>query len=307
MSSAASRCWYSASSSTASASSATPSCLDSIPRVVAGSWSRASTTSVPGFTRTRAASSSKRSCLPPRAGFLAILRTVEVDRSLRGAGVPGPRRADGRRACDDPPVTVAGGSRAAEGFEALARADWTAARAALEAAVAEGDESPEVLDALGRAAWWLRDAEAAVVARERAYAGFRRAGDLARAARIALWLSREYALVWRNAAASDGWLARAERLLADAAPGAERVGSTSPARRRPPIPTRPRRSRAERSTPRWRPATRISSCARSPSSARRRSRPASSTRACVASTRRWRRRRAGRRRRSRRSPRSAAR
>jgi predicted ester cyclase len=53
--------------------------------------------------------------------------------------------------------------------------------------LAAGDESPEVLDALGRA----------------------------------LWLSREYALVWRNDAAANGWLARAERLLGDVAPGAE--------------------------------------------------------------------------------------
>jgi ATP/maltotriose-dependent transcriptional regulator MalT len=118
-------------------------------------------------------------------------------------------------------VAIETGSRAAEGFEALARADWTAARDALEDAVAAGDESPEVLDALGRAAWWLRDAERAVVCRERAYAGFRRAGELARAARLALWLSREYALVWRNDAAANGWLARAERLLTAVAPGAE--------------------------------------------------------------------------------------
>jgi DNA-binding CsgD family transcriptional regulator len=110
---------------------------------------------------------------------------------------------------------------ATEGFEALARADWPAARSALEAALGDGDESPEVLDALGRALWWLRDAQGAVVRRERAYAGFRRGGQLARAARVALWLSREYAQVWRNKAASDGWLARASRLLADVAPGAE--------------------------------------------------------------------------------------
>jgi ATP/maltotriose-dependent transcriptional regulator MalT len=51
--------------------------------------------------------------------------------------------------------------------------------------------------------------------------GFRRDGQLARAARIALWLSREYSLVWGNDAASRGWLARAERLLCDVAPGAE--------------------------------------------------------------------------------------
>jgi DNA-binding CsgD family transcriptional regulator len=109
---------------------------------------------------------------------------------------------------------------AADGYEALAAGDWARARTAFEAAVAAGD-SPEALDGLGRALWWLRDAEAAVVNRERAYAGFRRDGDLARAARIALWLSREYALVWRNEAAASGWLARAERLLADVAPGSD--------------------------------------------------------------------------------------
>ena len=44
---------------------------------------------------------------------------------------------------------------------------------------------------------------------------------MARAARIALWLSREYATVWGNEAAARGWLSRAERLLRDTAPGAE--------------------------------------------------------------------------------------
>ena len=109
----------------------------------------------------------------------------------------------------------------AEGYEALATGDWETARTAFESTL-DADESPEVLDGLGRALWWLRESEQAVVYRERAYSGFRRDGELARAARIALWLSREYALVWGNDAASRGWLARAERLLADIAPGAER-------------------------------------------------------------------------------------
>jgi DNA-binding CsgD family transcriptional regulator len=116
---------------------------------------------------------------------------------------------------------VTGQAVANEGFEALARADWEVARERFEAALGEGDESPELLDAFGRALWWLREPEAAVVQRERAYAGFRRARDLRRAARIALWLSREYAQVWRNEAAANGWLARAERLLQDVAAGAE--------------------------------------------------------------------------------------
>ena len=109
----------------------------------------------------------------------------------------------------------------AEGYEALASGDWPAARAAFEAAL-RVEEFPEALDGLGRAMWWLRESEQAVVYRERAYSGFRRDGQLARAARIALWLSREYALVWGNEAAANGWLARSERLLTDVAPDAER-------------------------------------------------------------------------------------
>jgi DNA-binding CsgD family transcriptional regulator len=112
-------------------------------------------------------------------------------------------------------------SSVALGYEELASGDWEAARAAFQSALAV-EEFPEALDGLGRALWWLRESEQAVVHRERAYSGFRRDGQLGRAARIALWLSREYALVWGNEAAANGWLARAERLLTDVAPGADR-------------------------------------------------------------------------------------
>ena len=108
----------------------------------------------------------------------------------------------------------------ATGYEALAAGDWPGAREAFARAVA-AVESPEALDGLGRALWWLREERDAVVYRERAYAGFRRDGELARAARIALWLSREYALAFGNETVAGGWLARAERLLRDVAPGAE--------------------------------------------------------------------------------------
>ena len=133
------------------------------------------------------------------------------------------------------------------------------------------------LDGLGRALWWLREPEQAVVHRERAYAGFRRDGQLARAARIALWLSREYALVWGN----DGGRER----LARAAPSGcsrrragrrARRGSSSPARSAP-RPARRRTWPRRRSTSPSRPATSTSSFARSPSSASPRSRRARST------------------------------
>ncbi len=106
------------------------------------------------------------------------------------------------------------------GYESLVAGRWSDARAAFQEAL-DLTDSAEALDGLGRALWWLRDERGAVVHRERAYAGFRRDGDLARAARIALWLSREYLLAFDNDAASRGWLARAERLLRDVAPGAE--------------------------------------------------------------------------------------
>jgi DNA-binding CsgD family transcriptional regulator len=108
----------------------------------------------------------------------------------------------------------------AKGYEALASGKWERAREAFQRSLTIAD-SPEALDGVGRALWWLREVRDAVVYRERAYAGFRRDGELARASRIALWLSREYALAFGNHAAAGGWLARAERLLRDVAPGAE--------------------------------------------------------------------------------------
>jgi ATP/maltotriose-dependent transcriptional regulator MalT len=108
----------------------------------------------------------------------------------------------------------------AEGYEALATGAWEAACDAFTELL-DRSEMPEALDGLGRALWWLGDERGAIVNRERAYAGFRRDGELARAARIALWLSREYTLAYGNEAAARGWLARAERLLRDVAPGAD--------------------------------------------------------------------------------------
>lgn len=117
-------------------------------------------------------------------------------------------------------ATASAESALARGYEALGSGDWEGARDAFQDAL-DSTDSAEALDGLGRALWWLRDERGAVVHRERAYAGFRRDGELARAARVALWLAREYGLAFDNDAAARGWLARAERLLRDVAPGAE--------------------------------------------------------------------------------------
>ncbi|MFB3737749.1 MAG: LuxR C-terminal-related transcriptional regulator [Candidatus Velamenicoccus archaeovorus] len=100
----------------------------------------------------------------------------------------------------------------ARGTEALKAVDWEGARTAFADALATAP-SPEAEEGLGRALWWLHDFEGAVTHVECAYAGFRARNDTAGAARTALWLAREFATGFGNAAASSGWYARAEGLV----------------------------------------------------------------------------------------------
>ena len=104
--------------------------------------------------------------------------------------------------------------------QALRDGDFERARSGFEAALAETDTA-EAHDGLGRALWWLGDESGALDHRERAYVALRARGEAARAARIALWLSREYLESVGNEPASNGWAARATGLLRDALPGPE--------------------------------------------------------------------------------------
>ena len=101
------------------------------------------------------------------------------------------------------------------GEEALASGDWAVAKATFERVLSEGT-SPGAEEGLGRALWWLRDTEGAIAHIERAYAAYREAAELGPAVANALWLSREFAAAYGNAAVSAGWYARAEGLLRDA-------------------------------------------------------------------------------------------
>jgi DNA-binding CsgD family transcriptional regulator len=107
------------------------------------------------------------------------------------------------------------------GQSALSEGAWDRARVSFETALSH-ETSPEGFDGLARALWWLDRPAEAIDARVRAYALFRRAGDVARAVRIALWLVHEYSAVHGNEPAAEGWLARAEHLLADSDDVAER-------------------------------------------------------------------------------------
>jgi DNA-binding CsgD family transcriptional regulator/tetratricopeptide (TPR) repeat protein len=109
-------------------------------------------------------------------------------------------------------VSIDPGSELKAAHEALASGDWEGARDGFQSALA-GQATPDAHDGLGRALWWLGDLDGAIDHRERAYAGFRKIGDTGAAARIALWLAREYLEAVGNEPASNGWVARAEGLL----------------------------------------------------------------------------------------------
>jgi DNA-binding CsgD family transcriptional regulator len=105
----------------------------------------------------------------------------------------------------------------AAGRRALEAGRWEEARAAFAAALA-GEETPQALDGMGAALWWLGETRASVAHTERAYAGFRRAGDAVPAALAAISLCVTWVSNFDNHAAAGGWLARAERVMADADP-----------------------------------------------------------------------------------------
>jgi ATP/maltotriose-dependent transcriptional regulator MalT len=99
------------------------------------------------------------------------------------------------------------------GDEALARGAWADARQAFETAL-RGHESPEALEGLGVAAWWLDLVDVVFDSRERAYRLYMNRGDLAAAARIAVWLAWDSWAFRGEDAVANGWLQRARRLLA---------------------------------------------------------------------------------------------
>jgi len=103
------------------------------------------------------------------------------------------------------------------GDAALARGAWTEARESFAAALAVS-ESPEALEGVGLAAWWLDLADVVFDSRERGYRLFLSRDDRVGAARLAVWLAWDYWAFHGEHAVANGWLQRARRHLADAAP-----------------------------------------------------------------------------------------
>jgi DNA-binding NarL/FixJ family response regulator len=101
-----------------------------------------------------------------------------------------------------------------DGWDALAAADWPAARAVFEGALAEG-ETGEALDGLSQALHFQREYDAAIDVKERAFAAYRSEGRPADAADTARWLAFLHGTYHGNYAVASGWMGRAQSLLED--------------------------------------------------------------------------------------------
>ena len=108
----------------------------------------------------------------------------------------------------------------AAGGAALGRRAWAEAEDLYGRALAE-EESPDALEGLAVARWWQDDVDAAIAARERAYALRRGRGETVEAARVAGFLAWDYGAMRGAHAVANGWLQRARRLVEDLPPSAE--------------------------------------------------------------------------------------
>jgi len=101
------------------------------------------------------------------------------------------------------------------GLRALAAAEWQRACELLRAALAEHPDQPEGWEALAEAAWWVPDGEPTFFeARERAYQLYRQRGDTPDAARMAAWLGMDSFETRGQPAVANGWMQKAQRLIA---------------------------------------------------------------------------------------------
>ena len=100
------------------------------------------------------------------------------------------------------------------GRNAAGRRAWRDAYDLLRSADASGKLAGEDIESLAEAAWWTGRLEEAIAFRERAYAAYVEEDEKTRAAVLAVMLTMDHQV--RGAmSVAGGWLARAERLLAN--------------------------------------------------------------------------------------------
>jgi DNA-binding CsgD family transcriptional regulator len=109
----------------------------------------------------------------------------------------------------------------AAGYAAVRAGDAVAARRAFEAARAQSPDEPLVIEGFARAAYLELDFVGAIEEFKRAYSANRSAGNQVGAVRIARTLAYMHGAVLGDWAVMNGWIARAQTLLADATDSAE--------------------------------------------------------------------------------------
>jgi DNA-binding NarL/FixJ family response regulator len=109
----------------------------------------------------------------------------------------------------------------AAGRAALRVGDAAAARQAFEAALAAAPDDGAAVEGLAQASYVALDHDVAIEGFERAYAAHRAAGDQVGAIRVARTLGYLYGAVRGDPAVMNGWIARAQTLLAGAPDSAE--------------------------------------------------------------------------------------
>jgi DNA-binding NarL/FixJ family response regulator len=99
------------------------------------------------------------------------------------------------------------------GREHLTRGRWDDAAGVFEVVLSEQPDNPVALAGLGDAYFWTGRTLEGLRFRERAFAAYKRQGDVFWAAESAVWLCLVQASAMGNIAASKGWLARAASTL----------------------------------------------------------------------------------------------
>jgi ATP/maltotriose-dependent transcriptional regulator MalT len=99
-------------------------------------------------------------------------------------------------------------------IDALTNADWQRACALFREITTNDPSAPEAWAGLANAAYWVPDEEAILEARERAYHLYRERGETRKAAEMAAWLAVDWLELRGQAALANGWIQRANRLIA---------------------------------------------------------------------------------------------
>jgi DNA-binding NarL/FixJ family response regulator len=99
-----------------------------------------------------------------------------------------------------------------DGLEALAAADWDAAKSSFEQAQ-QLEPSPEALDGLSEVANFQGEYERSIELKEEAFREFRKRNQPTRAADVARWLAFMYATYHGNFSVASGWMGRAQSLM----------------------------------------------------------------------------------------------